>query len=205
MTALLTSAQIAALYGVKVQSIHCGPSAWVRRGMPVAASVPTTGGRESRLFDPEAVAAWHAVHVAAARRQRKPASASITRNGRLLLSAGAVRLLSGRLDLPLGGGAMLFAVSLGPRSIHVAYVAGEAVTAALLGVRIPEDVWTGALAPNAVVSTSTYIRPPYRARRECLLFRAAGPLRVSEAPGPPGLPMLRLTRGRASAPVGRQP
>lgn len=203
MKGLLTSAQIAELYGVRVQTIHCGSSAWVRRGMPVAGWVPVRGGRQSRLFDPAAVQSWHAVHVAAARRQRKPASASITRNGRLLLSAGAVRLLSGRLDLPLGGGVMLFAVSLGPREIHVAYVAGEEVTAALYGVNHPGDFWTGTLAPT-VISTSTYLRPPIAARGQCGLFGTAGPLRVSESGRHAGLPVLGLSRGRVSAPTGGQ-
>lgn len=193
MSGLLTTRQVADLYGVKPQTIHCGASAWVRRGMPVAGFVKRAeGGRPSRRFDPGQVAAWHAARIAGALDQRKPASARVTRNGRLLLSAGAVRLLSGRRDLPRGGGAMLFAVSLTEVSIWVAFIEGRA-TSALYAVSVPAAVWNGTLAPT-VVATSTYLRPPIAARRQCLAFDAVGGLKVEEHQGPGGVVLLRLSR-----------
>lgn len=198
MSGLLTAHQVAQRYGVKVQSIHCGTRCWLRRGLPVAEIVkPRRGGKLSRLFDPDAVAAWHAVHVAAALDQRKPPSARATRNGRLLLSAGAVRLLSGRRDLPRGGGVMLFAASLTEEAVLVAFVEASP-RAALFAVHDPGAVWNGTLAPT-VVATSTYLRPPVAARRQCRAFDVVGGLRVEEVSAAGGIPVLRLSRGEDKA------
>ena len=188
---LLTTAQLAGLYGVSTQTINSGPSSWVRRGIPIAGRRQALAGKVTRLFDPEAVAQWHAVHVNR-RSQRKPASARITTNARLLLSSGAVRLLSGRLDLPIGGDAMLFAVAVGGKEIRVVYVGQDDPRPSLLAAFGSED-WVGVLRPT-VVSTSTYLRPPVAVRATCRLFSAPGPLLVATEQGPGGLVVLRLTR-----------
>lgn len=197
---LLTTAEIAVLYGVSTQTINCGPSSWIRRGMPVAGGRRAPAGKVARLFRAEEVARWHAATVGR-RIQRKPVAARITTNGRLLLSSGAVRLVSGRPDLPLGGDEMLFAVALGAREIRVVYAGKGSPRPALLAVFGSED-WVGVLRPT-VVNTSTYLRPPVAERVRCRLFGAPGPLAVDSSEGPGGLVVLRLSREARPAGGGR--
>lgn len=114
---LITAAQLARRYGVSVKTINCGPYSWIKRGLPVAAYERAQAGKEARLFDAAAVDRWHKERVLGARPgARRGMRASITVNGRILLSADLVEYLMGRR--PDKG--MVFAWSAGERAVRLA-------------------------------------------------------------------------------------